>query len=514
MAEATQPILELEHITKRFPGVLANDDITWHLNQGEIHAFLGENGAGKSTLMNMIYGLYQPDAGQIKVRGQVVQMASPQTAIELGIGMVHQHFMLVPTLTVAENIVLGSEPRRNGIFYDKHTTEKNILEISQKYGLAVDPGALIKDISVGLQQRVEIVKALYRGANILILDEPTAVLSPQEADELFVTLRQLREAGESIIFITHKMKEVLKVSDRVSVLRGGRIVGQADPKTIDEKALANLVVGRDVNLQVEKTAAKPGEVILNVDNLHALNDRNLLCLRGASFLIRAGEILGIAGVEGNGQTELVEVLTGLRPALDGRITLLSENVTGASPRNLLDMGVAHIPEDRYKRAMVMDYPVAENMVLSTFHRPPFARGPFIDRQAIHDHAVALVKEYDVRTPDVETPGGNLSGGNQQKVVVAREFSRPIRLLIASQPSRGVDAGATEFIHRKIIEKRDAGCAILLVSAELDEVMALADVIAVIYRGRLVATMAAKMATRELLGQYMTGQKGGTGALSP
>lgn len=509
---AGDPILELEHISKAFPGVLANDDITWHLKQGEVHAFLGENGAGKSTLMNIIYGLYQPDTGQIKVRGRVTRMSSPQVSIRLGIGMVHQHFMLVPTLTVAENIVLGCEPRRNGLFYDRQAAQQSIGELSQKFGLAVDPTALVKDISVGLQQRVEIVKALYRGASILILDEPTAVLTPQEADELFITLRQLREAGQSIIFITHKMKEVLKLSDRVTVLRGGRIVGEADPKAVDEQALAALVVGREVSLQVSKTRAQPGDIVLDVEGLSAENDRRLPALRGLSFQVRAGEVLGIAGVEGNGQTELVEVLTGLRPSLAGHTRLLGQDVTASSPRQLLDLGVAHIPEDRHSRALVMEYPVAHNLVLSTFHRPPFARGIFINWQWLRLHAADLVQEYDVRTPNVDTPAGNLSGGNQQKVVVAREFSRPIRLLIASQPTRGVDAGATEFIHRKIVAKRDGGCAVLLVSAELDEVMGLADRIAVIYRGRLVITFPADQASRELLGLYMTGQRGGTGAL--
>jgi len=497
------PALEVRGITKRFPGVLANDHVSFTLRQGEIHALLGENGAGKTTLMNIIYGLYRPDEGDIYVRGRRVEIHSPNDAIRLGIGMVHQHFMLVPTLTVTENIVLGHEVTRGPLLDRRHARER-IQELSRQYGLLVDPDAYVQDISVGHQQRVEIVKALYRQADILILDEPTSVLTPQEAEDLFAVMRSLTAQGKSIIFITHKLKEVLAVADRISVLRAGRLVGTTTPAETDEATLAAMMVGREVVLRVEKAPAQPGEEVLRVEGLRVLDDRGLPAVNGVSLTVRAGEVLGIAGVQGNGQTELVEALTGLRRPESGRILINGRDVTGRPPRLITEAGTAHVPEDRQRDGMVAAYTVADNLVLNTYYKPPFARGLVRDEAQVAQFGRRLVREFDIRTPSIYAQARTLSGGNQQKMIVAREFSRPISLLIASQPTRGIDVGAIEFIHQHIVRLRDQGVAVLLVSAELDEVMALSDRIAVMYRGELIAEMPAEEATREQLGLLMAG----------
>jgi ABC-type uncharacterized transport system ATPase subunit len=496
--------LEMRGITKRFPGVLANDHIDFTLEQGEIHCLLGENGAGKSTLMNILYGLYRPDAGHIFLNGREVHIGAPTDAIRLGIGMVHQHFMLIPVMTVAENIMLGTEIVKGGFVLDQDTATQRIREISRQYGLEVDPNAYVKDLPVGVQQRVEIVKALYRQANILILDEPTAVLTPQEVDDLFTIMRGLAAQGKSIIFITHKLGEVFAVADRITVLRNGRVVGTTRPSEATQSSLAAMMVGREVILTVEKQPARPGRTVLEVQDLKVLDDRGSMVVNGATFEVRAGEVLGIAGVQGNGQTELVEALTGLRPSVSGRVVMDGVEVTNASPRRISEQGVAHIPEDRHEHGMVGKYPVADNLVLNTYYRPPFARGFVLNHRAIEEHAWRLVHEFDIRTPSVYVPANNLSGGNQQKMIVAREFSRPIKLLIAAQPTRGLDVGSIEFIHRRLIQARDQGVAVLLVSAELDEIMSLADRIAVMYKGRIIATVEAERADRAELGLWMAG----------
>jgi simple sugar transport system ATP-binding protein len=497
------PALEVKNITKQFPGVLANDKVSLTLEKGEIHALLGENGAGKTTLMNMVYGLYNPDSGQIFIDGQETVVRNPHDAIAKGIGMVHQHFMLIPVFTVAENIILGNETVK-GLTLDLTAAAKRIRELSKQYGLEVDPEAIVKDLPVGVQQRVEIVKALYRNAKILILDEPTAVLTPQEGEDLFTIMRGLAQRGVSIFFITHKLKEVLAVVDRITVLRGGRVVGETKPSQTDENGLATMMVGREVNLTVEKGPAKPKDVVLMVEGLRVKDRRDQEAVVGASFEVRAGEVLGIAGVQGNGQTELVEALTGLAHTTGGKVVLDGHDVTGASPRKMISSGIAHVPEDRHQFGMVLSYPVADNLVLCSYFQPPFARGLMMNDTAIEANAKKLVTEYDIRTPSVYTLGQALSGGNQQKVVVAREFSRPIKLLIVAQPTRGLDVGSIEFIHKRIIQQRDAGVAVLLVSAELDEIMALSDRIAVMHRGKIVATVDAKAATREQLGLLMAG----------
>jgi len=497
-------LLELHGITKRFPGVLANDHIDLTLNQNEILALLGENGAGKSTLMNILYGLYQPDEGEIIVKGQKITVHSPNDAIAAGVGMVHQHFMLVPVLTVTENVMLGVESLVGGVFLDRKAAAQRIRDISKQYGLEVDPEANIKDLPVGLQQRVEIIKLLYRHAEILILDEPTAVLTPQEADELTKVMRSLVAQGKSIIFITHKLREVLAVADRINVLRLGKVVGSADPKTATETELASLMVGRQVELTVQKTPPNPTEVVLRVEDLSVLDDRENLTVNEVSFEVRAGEVLGVAGVQGNGQTELVEALTGLRHAFGGHFYIEGHNVTKASPRTITEMGVAHVPEDRQRDGLVLGYPITDNMVLNTYYIPPFAQGMVIQQPAVDKVATERVKQFDVRTPGIRTSAGSLSGGNQQKVIIARELSRPIKLLIASQPTRGLDVGSIEYIHGRIIEKRTSGCAVLVVSTELDEILALADRIAVMYRGRIVAVVDAREVTKEQLGLLMAG----------
>lgn len=498
--------LSMRGISKSFPGVQANDQIDFDLERGEIHVLLGENGAGKTTLMNILYGLYRADAGQICLNGQEVHIATPSHAIAHGIGMVHQHFTLVPVFTVTENIMLGVESTRYGFFLSREQAAQRIRDISEQYGLEVDPEAYIKDTPVGVQQRVEIIKALYRQADILVFDEPTSVLTPQEAEELFQVMRSLSAQGKSIIFITHKLKEVFAVADCITVLRDGRVVGTTTPDKATEAMLAEMMVGREVILTVEKEAPEVGEVVLEVEDFWVLDDRGLPAVNGVSFQVKAGEILGIAGVQGNGQTELVEALTGLRSPARGRVRVLGADTTHSSSREILEKGVGHIPEDRHKHGMVLSYPIADNLVLSTYYQPPFAHGMVIDGKAIDENGRKLIAEFDIRTPSEYALAGTLSGGNQQKLIVAREFSRPIKLLISAQPTRGLDVGSIEFIHQKLVERRDAGSAVLLVSVELDEVMALSDRIAVIYEGQIVETLPAAEATREGLGLLMAGAR--------
>ncbi len=612
------PVLAVHSATKRFPGVLANDRISFSLEKGQILAFLGENGAGKSTLMNILYGLYTPDEGKIEIRGQKVEIEDPNDAISLGIGMVHQHFQLVPVFTVAENIVVGTEPTRpsfswrtlglvgagaallffvGGIFalgnplqwllsaaiggaavaglfalvlllgrltglgfrfyfpivavascavlvalglwrgalgqmllfalpailfsaasypalmviltaLDRSKAAQRIRELSDQYGLAVDPDAVVENIPVGVQQRVEIIKTLYREAEILILDEPTAVLTPQETEELFEIMRSLTDQGKSIMFITHKLKEVMAIADRVIVLRDGQLVGETTPAETTPEQLAQMMVGREVELVVEKGPASPGEVVLEVTGLTGQDARQQTVLRGVDLFVRAGEILGVAGVQGNGQTELVEVLTGLRPATGGTVLILGEDVTNATPRQITELGVAHVPEDRQQDGLVLSFPIFDNMVLSTYYLEPYAEGPVIQPEEVYEYADRAVKEFDVRTPSIILPAQTLSGGNQQKLIVAREFSRPIKLMIAAQPTRGLDVGSIEYIHHQIVRKRDSGVAVLLVSVELDEIMALSDRIAVMYEGRIVGTVDADKVTREELGLMMAGARVG------
>ncbi len=509
---AAEPVLHAQGIVKRFPGVVANDGVDLALYPGQVLALLGENGAGKTTLMNVLYGLYASDAGQVVLDGKPVVFGSPREAIQRGIGMVHQHFMLVPTLTVAENVMLGTERTAGAGVLDLDGVRRDVRRLSESYGMPVEPDALVRDLPVGLQQRVEILKALYRQVRILILDEPTSVLTPQEARDLFDVLRSLATGGTSIVFITHKLHEVFDVADRIVVMRDGRVVGSLEPREATEESLAALMVGRPVLLQVPKGPARPGRVVLRVEGLRVLSDGHLPAVDGVSLEVRAGEVLGIAGVQGNGQTELVEALTGLRPASAGRIVVDEHDVTHADPGSLVDLGVAHIPEDRRRHGLVLSYPVAENLVLRTYHDPPFARGIRVLRGAIVEFARRLVAEYDIRASSVEALASTLSGGNQQKTVLAREFSRALKLLVAAQPTRGVDVGSTEFVHQKLIEARDAGAAVLLVSAELDEILSLSDRIAVLYRGHIVDVVSADQATPELLGLMMaTGSRSGQSA---
>jgi simple sugar transport system ATP-binding protein len=497
-------VLELHGITKRFPGVLANSNIDITLKEGDILALLGENGAGKTTLMNILYGLYKPDEGKIVVRGQEVEIQGPNDAIARGIGMVHQHFMLIPVMTVTENVMLGVEPTRNGTFLDRAKVAERIREISEQYGLEVDPNSYIKDLPVGIQQRVEIIKVLYREADILILDEPTAVLTPQEVEGLFKILQTLNEKGKSIIFITHKLKEVMAIADQITVLRSGRVVGTVSPGEVNPEKLASMMVGRDVNLVVRKKPADPKETVLEVKDLFVRDERGNMTVKGVSLEVRKGEVLGIAGVQGNGQTELVYALTGLSQPVSGEISIVGKPLHRTSPRNILERGVAHIPEDRQKHGLILSFPIFDNMMLCTYYESPFARGISLQEKAILSNATTLAKQFDVRTPSVLVPASSLSGGNQQKVIVAREFSRPIELLIASQPTRGLDVGSIEYIHNRIIEKRDEGTGVLLVSSELDEILALSDRIAVMYHGRIVDIVPAEKASKEYLGLLMAG----------
>ncbi|MBZ0282073.1 MAG: ABC transporter ATP-binding protein [Anaerolineae bacterium] len=505
MAESPPIVLEVRGLTKRFPGVLANDHIDLKLRKGQVLGLLGENGAGKSTLMNLIYGLYHPDEGEILVNGKAAHIKNPNDAIGLGIGMVHQHFQLVPVLTVTDNIMLGNESVK-GLFLDRRTARQRIVEISEHYGLEVDPDALVQDLPVGVQQRVEIIKALYRKCDILILDEPSAVLTPQETEGLFGIMRTLLERGVSIIFISHKLKEVLEICDTVTVLRLGKVVGDADPQTSTEESLASMMVGRNVILQVEKGEPNIGEPVLTIQDLCVRDDRKLLAVDHLSLELRSGEILGVAGVQGNGQTELVEAITGLRRAEGGKVIVEYKDVTNNRPRIVTETGVAHVPEDRRKNGMVSDFPIKDNLVLQTYYIGPFSIGILANERAKEENANRLVKEYDVRTPSIFANIGTLSGGNQQKTIVAREFSRKSHLLVAAQPTRGLDVGSIEYIHKQIVRMRDEGVAVLLVSTELDEIFSLSDRIAVMYAGKIIDTVSIHEATRENIGLLMAGIK--------
>ena len=498
------PILELRGITKRFPGVLANDSIDLTLEKGEIHALLGENGAGKTTLMNILYGLYDPDEGEVFIQGDKAKIESPTDAIEQGIGMVHQHFMLIPVFTVTENVMLGEEAVKAGGILDRALAAGDIRTISEKYHLEVPPEAYIKDLPVGVQQRVEIIKLLYRKADILIFDEPTAVLTPQEADELFKIMRSLTEQGKSIIFITHKLREVLDVADRITVIRRGKVIGTTTPQDANQAKLAEMMVGREVDLELERSELKAGDPVLTVNDLVVADDRNQIAVDGVSFEVRAGEVLGIAGVQGNGQTELVETVTGLRHPMEGDIRILGSDVTHAAPRQITESGVAHVPEDRQRDGLILSFPVVDNLALQTYYMPPNAKGVVLQEEQMMQTAEKMIEDFDIRTPGPMTSVGSLSGGNQQKVIVAREFSRPIKLLVASQPTRGLDVGSIEYIHNRILEKRDNGCAVLLVSPELDEVMQLSDRIAVMYRGKILAILDSAEARKEQVGLLMAG----------
>lgn len=500
------PLLELREITKLFPGVLANDRVSMRLERGEIVALLGENGAGKSTLMNVVYGLLTADSGEILVDDKPVKIKSPRQAIDLGIGMVHQHFMLVEPLTVTENIVLGREPGRYGVI-DFAMARERVREISERYSLKVDPDAKIIDLSVGMQQRVEILKALYQGARVLILDEPTAVLTPQEVTELFRVVRTLVDEGLSAVFITHKLEEVVAIADRILVMRDGAVVGETTPAATDEIGLARMMVGRDVVLRVEKGASTRGATVLEVDDLHVADDRALEAVKGISFTVSGGEILAIAGVDGNGQRELVESIVGLRRPSSGSIALKGKDITHANARASIEAGVSHIPEDRHRRGLVLEFNLAENIILGDHRTPPAAKNGIMHPKAIIELARKRIADYDIRTPSERVHAENLSGGNQQKVVVAREIGRDPELLVAAQPTRGLDVGAIEFVHRQIIRERDAGKAVLLVSLELEEVLSLADRILVIYEGRIVKEFADASADAETLGYYMTGGGG-------
>jgi simple sugar transport system ATP-binding protein len=501
--------LELKGITKRFPGVLANDGIDLSVGEGEIHALLGENGAGKTTLMNVLYGLYHADEGEILVDDRPTRFESPADAIAAGIGMVHQHFMLIPVFTVAENVILGVEPTRRAGILDRNRARAEVRALSERYGLVVDPDAMVEDLPVGVQQRVEIIKALLREAKLLILDEPTAVLTPHETEDLFAIMRSLQKAGHSVLFITHKLKEVLPVADRITVLRDGRVVGSTVPAETTEQELASMMVGRSVLLRVSKDAAKPGEDVLEVDGLTVLDDRGHVAVDDVSLTVRAGEIVTIAGVQGNGQTELVEALTGLAPPLSGSVKVAGRALEHAKPRAALRAGVAHVPEDRIKDGLVATFSVAENLVLNAYDSEPFAHGPVMDPGMVRSVAVQRAKEFDIRAPSVDVEVRTLSGGNQQKVIIARELSRQIRLLIASQPTRGLDVGSIEYVHRRIVEARDQGAAVLIVSSELDEVMALADRILVMFRGHIVGERPAN-ADRDEIGLLMAGVDGREG----
>jgi len=498
------PAVEMRSIVKTFPGVTANDDIDFTVEKGEIHGLLGENGAGKTVLMSILYGLYNPDAGETYINGDRAEIESPAAAMSLGIGMVHQHFMLVPSLTVAENVVLGREPARKGLI-DEGEMLNRVRASCTEYRLDVDVEAPVHTLSVGVQQRVEILKALHRGADILVLDEPTAVLTPQEAEDLFRAVRSLREQGKTVIFISHKLREVLSICDRITVLKRGKVVGTVEASETDLGELAEMMVGRRVVYSFEKAEVAPGEAVLSVKGLEALDDRGVPTLRGVNLEVRGSEILGLAGVEGNGQTELVEALMGLREARAGRVSLGSMDITGASPDERIRAGVSHIPEDRHKRGFIPDFTVTENLILGSHREARFTRRGFaIDYEAAVGHSQVLVEDYSIATPGVGTHAGNLSGGNQQKVIVAREFDRNPRLVIAAQPTRGLDVGATEYVRKKLLEMRDEGSAVLLVSADLDEIWALSDRIAVIYEGRIVAVKEPAETDETELGLLMTG----------
>ncbi|MGG4000716.1 ABC transporter ATP-binding protein [Anoxybacillus kestanbolensis] len=498
-------VIEMLNIRKVFGSFVANDNITLQLKKGEIHALLGENGAGKSTLMNVLFGLYQPDGGEIRVKGKKVNIANPNVANDLGIGMVHQHFMLVDTFTVTENIILGSEPTKGGQI-DIEKAEQEVRELSERYGLAVDPKAKIADISVGMQQRVEILKTLYRGADILIFDEPTAVLTPQEIQELIQIMKSLVREGKSIILITHKLKEIMEVCDRVTVIRRGKGIGTLNVSETNPNELAALMVGREVHFKTEKQPPKAGKPVLEIENLVVKDSRGVTAVDHLNLTVHAGEIVGIAGVDGNGQTELIEAITGLIKSESGSIRLNGKEIRNLTPRQITETGVGHIPQDRHKHGLVLDFSIGENMVLQTYYKEPYSKRGVLNFKAIYDKARQLIQEFDVRTPDEYTKARALSGGNQQKAIIGREVDRDPDLLIAAQPTRGLDVGAIEFIHKRLIEQRDKGKAVLLVSFELDEIMNVSDRIAVIYEGKIVAIVDPKETTEQELGLLMAGSK--------
>ena len=496
-------LLGAHDVSKRFPGVLANNQVSLQLERGRILALLGENGAGKSTLVNILFGMYRPDEGHVIIKGERVDLRGPDDAISRGIGMVHQHFQLVPPMRVVENIVLGAEPVLRGLV-DLGESRRRVIELSRRYGLEIDPDAVVEDLPVGMQQRVEILKALYRNADVLIMDEPTGVLTPQEADHLLGVLRELTQTGLGVVFITHKLREVLAVADDIVVLRNGEVVGQTTPGETSENGLAEMMVGRSVMLRVDKSVAEPGDVVLELEKLSVEDDRGQIALNEVSFEVREGEILGVAGVEGNGQRELVEAITGLRGLSSGLMKIGSDEFTSGSTRQIAEKGVAHIPEDREKHGLIGVYSLEENSVLNRYHRKPFTLRGFLRRDVIKRHAEGVVDEFDVRTPSTSVPASSLSGGNKQKLIVGREFSDDIDLLVAAQPTRGIDIGAIEFIHRRILDQRDKGTADLLVSAELDEILGLSDRIAVLYDGELMDVLDAEDSNREKIGLLMAG----------
>ena len=495
--------LEMVNIVKRFPGVLANDCINFDVRAGEMHALLGENGAGKSTLMRVLYGLYRPDQGEVRINGQAVHIGSPLDAIRLGIGMIHQHFMLVPSLTVAENVALGL-PSSRGPLTDLDRVAKRIWELAEAYGLKVDPNAYVWQLAVGQQQRVEILKALYRGADLLILDEPTAVLTPQEVDELFVTLRQMKLEGHALIFISHKLHEVVNISDRVTVLRDGCVVNTVPTANATKESLAEMMVGREIVMQLERPVVERGDVRLALKDIWADSDRGTPALRGVTLDVQAGEILGLAGVSGNGQRELAQVITGLRQMKSGKVTLDGKDASGKAPVELLERGISYIPEERMKDGMIREFSVSENIILREHSKKPYSRMSFFDFKAIASRSRDLVHNYNVKTPSIDTPAKNLSGGNIQKIILARELSRRPKVLIAAQPTRGLDIGATEYVHQRLIEQRGQGTATLLISEDLDEILALSDRIAVIYEGQIMDVVDREDATPEGLGLLMAG----------
>jgi len=491
------PILEMRGITKEFPGIVANDHVDLDLQRGEVHALLGENGAGKSTLMNILYGLYHPDSGEIRLDGKPVSFTSAKDAIEAGIGMVHQHFMLIPVMTVAENIVLGKEPTRDGILLDEQTARRRVQDLAGTFKFAIDPDAPVADLTVGQQQRVEILKALYRNADILVLDEPTAVLTPQEASELFEILRVLKREGVSIIFISHKLNEVLEIADRITVLRRGKKIETVAREGATEQSLARAMVGREVLLRVERPPAEPGDVLLAVDDLHVVDDRGLEKVRGVSLTVRAGEIVGIAGVDGNGQTELIDAITGLRRFERGTIEVAGRPLRHATAREMLDAGVGHIPEDRQRRGLVLEFTIAENIALHDYAEPPDAKWGWLFPGRLVERARRLIQDFDVRGGGPLTRAGGLSGGNQQKVVVAREIARDPKVLVAAQPTRGLDVGAIEYLHRRLVEERDEGRAVLLISLELEEIFSLSDRILVLYEGQIVGEHTGEVSEQQI-----------------
>lgn len=498
-------VVEMLNIRKEFPGIVANDDITLTLKQSEIHALLGENGAGKSTLMSILFGLYQPDKGNIKIRGKDVKITNPNVANDLGIGMVHQHFKLVHNFTVTENIILGMEPRNLGVFVNTKKASVRIKALSDKYGLNVDPYSKIEDISVGMQQRVEILKMLYRNAEVLIFDEPTAVLTPQEIKELMKIMKNLIAEGKSIILITHKLKEIKAVADRCTVIRRGKYIGTVDVASTDESEMAKMMVGRDVSFKVEKEEKLPGQVILEIQDLNVLNNRKVMALKHFSIEVHQGEILGLAGVEGNGQTELVEAITGLRKAESGKILLNQVDISGSTVKKRITSGMAHIPEDRQKRGLVLDYSIEDNLILEKYDTRPFSKNGLLNREAIKENAQAVMNDFDVRAGQgPESVARSLSGGNQQKAIVGREIELNPDLLVAVQPTRGLDVGSIEYIHKRLVEQRDNGKAVLLVSLELDEILNLSDRIAVINNGELVGVVNASETNENEIGLMMAG----------